>query len=55
LTAASELYFKKPGGGGDQLGALACLILTEAEKIRNFPHQIQFQALGKMLFVKFDQ
>jgi len=29
LTAASELYFKKPGGGGDQLGALACLILTK--------------------------
>jgi hypothetical protein len=52
LTAASELYFKKPGGGGDQLGALACLILTEAEKIRNFPHQIQLSSSWENAFCK---
>lgn len=52
MTAASELYFKKPGGGGDQLGALACLILTEAEKIRNFPHQIQLSSSWENAFCK---
>ncbi|KAJ6430419.1 hypothetical protein OIU84_021753 [Salix udensis] len=55
LTAASKLYFKKPGGGGDRpgTGALACF--SQRGRVdKKPPSSDSFKLLGKCFSVKFD-
>ena len=53
LTAASMLYFKKPGGGGDQQGTLACF--SQRGRVdKKPPSSDSFKLLGKCFSVKSD-